>query len=321
MALNPSRSSNPFGQTDEPDWISIPRSSSKASLSSMSSSPFEKVMLPNVMSSSASSTTPRKLPPPFDASAASTTSLPAKVGRMNVGDDMPSRGKTEAAPPPPPPRRQTAAIGSSTTTTVGHGLNRTQTQPLAAPLQPIPGPSHVSQLSQQLSGGKSAPPIARKPAHLTTTLSPLVSSSSSNGAANGGYGSGRASNSDGDDYRPPLPVRSGTGSSTKTPTPTPTAQQLPGMSMSTSTVSRKPVAPPKPPMGSTGIKATVTSAGAVSLPGMAGGDVRPSLPSRRVVQPQQASPQQQGSVDLLDSLDDGHDEVGGWETLQPSTRA
>ncbi|KAF7548254.1 hypothetical protein G7046_g8737 [Stylonectria norvegica] len=112
VALNPNRPSNPFGHTEETDWISIPRSSSKASLSSMSGSPFEKVTLPQVMSSAASSITPRKLPPPFDhnTKAVRTTYSDdhnSKAGRTTYSDDHFSPDRDET-PPPPPPRRQTA---------------------------------------------------------------------------------------------------------------------------------------------------------------------------------------------------------------------
>ncbi|CAJ2501685.1 Uu.00g045380.m01.CDS01 [Anthostomella pinea] len=77
MTLNPNRPSNPFNITEEPDWVAVPRASSRlSSFSSMSSSPYEHVNHSTLLSTSASSSAPRKLPPPYDPS-----SLPAKVGR------------------------------------------------------------------------------------------------------------------------------------------------------------------------------------------------------------------------------------------------
>lgn len=295
VGLNPNRPSNPFGLTEEPDWISIPRSSSKASLSSMSSSPFEKVSLPNVMASG-SSIQPRKLPPPYDPSA-----LPAKVGRMNLLDDHAPMGHVETPPPPPPPRRGTSGVAAmgQTPPSNGFGLNRVQTQPLPPPLRPTSAASHASQFSQNSKGGKPAPPVAKKPVHLTTT-SPSSSPALSQRAME-------------DDFRPPLPTRAHTGGLTGSP-----------HSQGIGATSRKPVAPPKPSVNGTGANPS-SSIGAVGLPGMTGG-----VPSRRAAPPVQPKPQlpqqnqnqhqRQGSTDLLGSLGEGQ-EVGGWETLKPSTRA
>ncbi|KAG5747845.1 hypothetical protein H9Q70_009487 [Fusarium xylarioides] len=295
VGLNPNRPSNPFGLTEEPDWISIPRSSSKASLSSMSSSPFEKVNLPNVMASG-SSIQPRKLPPPYDPSA-----LPAKVGRMNILDDQAPMGHVETPPPPPPPRRGTSGVAAmgQTPPSNGFGLNRVQTQPLPPPLRPTSAASHASQFSQNSKAGKPAPPVAKKPVHLTTTSpssSPALSQSTMD-----------------DDFRPPLPTRAHAGGLTGSP-----------HSQGIGAASRKPVAPPKPGMNGTRAN-TSSSIGAVGLPGMTGG-----MPSRRAAPPVQPKPQlsqqnqnqhqRQGSTDLLGSLGEGQ-EVGGWETLKPSTRA
>lgn len=276
MALNPHRSSNPFGQSDEPDWISIPRSSSKASLSSISSSPFEKVTLPHGMASGLSGMPPRKLPPPFDPST-----LPAKVGRMNLSDDHgpasrgpASRGTTP--PPPPPPRRQTGMV---TTPAVAPslGLNRTQTQPLhVPPSRPISVASHNSHASHTTRGGKSPPPVAKKPAHLAT-ISPSASPVPNRGCLD-----------DDDDFRPPLPSRAATSWLTGTPS---YGQKL--------TPTRKPVGPGK---------AGTNGSGAVGATHM-----------QQQMQQQQRHARQKSSVDLLGSLDEGHD-MGGWETLKPSTR-
>ncbi|KAH6899006.1 SacI homology domain-containing protein [Thelonectria olida] len=297
MGLNPNRPSNPFGQSEEGDWISIPRSSSKASLSSMSSSPFEKVMLPHSMSSGALGMPPRKLPPPFDPST-----LPAKVGRMALSDDhVPaSRGET---PPPPPPRRQTGNVTAPAA--APFGLNRTQTQPLPVPPpRPVSAASHNSHASYSTRGGKSPPPVAKKPAHLST-ISPSASPRLNHGPL------------DDDDFRPPLPTRAATSGLTGTPS---YGQML--------TPARKPVAPPKPAMNGSGMKASGTAVGAVGLVGMVGGDARPVVAARRAPPPHaqaqapapvQQHARQKSSVDLLGSLDEGQD-MGGWETLKPSTR-
>lgn len=297
IGLNPNRPSNPFGITEEPDWISIPRSSSKASLSSMSSSPFEKVNLPNVMASASASTSsvpPRKLPPPYDPSA-----LLSKVGHMNLMDDHTPMGQAETPPPPPPPRRGTSTVGPKGQATPGNGfsISRVQTHPLPPPLRPTSAASYTSytsQFSQNGKAGKPAPPVAKKPAHLATT-SPHSSPALSQGTLD-------------DDFRPPLPSRANTGCLSGSP-------HAQGLGAAT----RKPVGPPNP--GKNG------AAGAVGLPGMTGG-----VPSRRPAPPVQPKPQlqhpqqaqnqhqRQGSVDLLGSLGDGQD-VGGWDTLKPSTRA
>ena len=305
IGLNPNRPSNPFPHTEEPDWISIPRSSSKASLSSMSSSPFEKVSLPNAMSSSASNNTPRRLPPPYDP-----TGLPAKVGRMTVNDDHGSRGGIDTPPPPPPPRRQTGAMSPAAAAVMGTGLNRTQTQPLPPPLRPTSATSNTSsQLSQQLKNGKAPPPIAKKPAYLAAAVSPSRSSGTE-GTGNGSF------RDDDDDFRPPLPVRAATGFSQNSP------QQLPGMGAN---LNRKPVAPPKPAIQGFATKSPAPSTGRIGLPGMTGGETRPMPPARRGLPPEAQRQQQQqqshnsSNVDLLDSLDEG--QVGGWETLKPSTKA
>ena len=182
MAPNPHRPSNPFSQTEESDWISIPRSSSKTSLSSISSSPYEKVSLPRAMASASGTNTISRKPQPSYESA----TLPARVGRMNLGSEQ-GPGSSSAAggvPPPPPPRRQvgTAAVGSAA---IGTTPDKTQAQASMEPLRPDSAASQLSQLSfgpqasglsQQLRGGRPAPPVARKPAHLTTS-SPISSPS------------------------------------------------------------------------------------------------------------------------------------------------
>lgn len=235
MALNPNRPSNPFGHGEEQDWISISRSSSRASFSSLSSSPYEKVALPNIMSSSASATTPRKPLPPHDAG-----NLAAKVGKMNL---VAEQGSSNAAPPPPPPRGQGtagASSGPALTWSQGPGVpvaSMQQMQGLPPPLRPTSAASYTSQDTS--SRGKPAPPVAKKPSHLATA-SPA--SSHANGFGGNGSGPGRSAT---------FPTN-GTGAG--------------------------PALPGRPPA------------------------------------------QKQGPVDLLDSLDEGGQDMGGWETLQPSMK-
>jgi hypothetical protein len=198
-------------------------------------------------------------------------------------------GHVETPPPPPPPRRGTSGVAPST----GFGLNRVQTQPqpLPPPMRSASAASHASQYSQNSKGGKPAPPVAKKPAHLTTT-----SPSSSPGLSHSIMD---------EDFRPPLPSRAQTGG--------PMAGSQPqGLSVA----ARKPVGLPKQVMNGTGPNPSSP------IGGIIGG-----VPSRRPAPPVQPKPQlsqssqhrAQGSVDLLGSLDESQDV--GWETLKPSTRA
>lgn len=215
MTLNPNRPSNPFGQAEDQDWISIPRTSSKTSLSSISSSPYEKISLPSRMQSSAST---RKLPPVYDGG-----SLPQRMGQMQVsgGDFQAPRsqgGTTTTLPPPPPPRRQTgpmAAKASPSPTTSGI---RSQ--------QPRPTSAASTASSQQRA--KAAPPVAKKPAHLTDT-SPMI-------------GPIAMVSRDDSGSKPPLPKRTLTGSANGTQPSG--AIRMPGMT------SREMAAPlPRRPVG------------------------------------------------------------------------
>lgn len=309
MALNPHRPSNPFGQGEELDWISVSRSSPGASLSSISSSPYEKVTPPRGMISAASSG-PRKLPPQYDPAT-----LPAQVGRMKIGDGDGTRSvhgdsrSGAAAPPPPPPRRSAttlemgsgaAGLGSKPAHSVGGvpggGADKTATQPLWIPARPTSAASQTSQLSQQLKAGKPAPPVAKKPAHLAST-SPA--STTSSGLTPGGERNMVSSKHSDGEFRPAPPARASTVALKPD-----NAQQWQASSVG-SVTGKKPVAPPKPSLSAN----TATSAHTRATKGP------PALPqrSRQVTQ---------GPVDLLDSLHEGgEEEMGGWETLQPSTAA
>lgn len=128
--LNPNRSSNPFGKSDKPDWVSVRRASPALSTAA----------------DTRSTASGRKLPPVFDLS-----SLPAKVGpAKHVSDTIPRKpvGDSAEAPPPPPPRR--SGTDSSQVT-----LSTAQLESAA-----------LSQASG-LANGKPPPPIVRKPAFLS----------------------------------------------------------------------------------------------------------------------------------------------------------
>ena len=157
MALNPNRPSNPFPNTEESDWISVPRSSSRAtSFSSLSSSPYEKVNIPRGMNVG-QGPGGRKMLSSYDT-------LPAQVGRMRMDDEQSIRsqgsyGDDAGPPPPPPPRRPTGGSGV-----------QTPVKPLQEPLQPYlassPTPSQSSLAGSK--SGKPPPPVGKKPAHLTS---------------------------------------------------------------------------------------------------------------------------------------------------------
>ncbi len=172
MSLNPNRPSNPFGKTDEPDWVSVSRASPLSSAVS-GSSPYGRSNVQRSQSTASNASSARKMPPPFDPSK-----LPGKVpGRMAIAEE--GRGSVaedgqQQPPPPPPPRRATAGMSSSGSTSADRG-SQPHAQPL--PLPPRRG-SSASQASQasaaQAAQAKPAaaaaksppPPVAKKPAHL-----------------------------------------------------------------------------------------------------------------------------------------------------------
>ncbi|KAK0667590.1 putative inositol-1,4,5-trisphosphate 5-phosphatase [Cercophora samala] len=328
--LNPKRPTNPYAPTDEPDWVNVPRSESRlSSFSSMSTSPFEHVNLSALLSSSASSTAPRKLPPPFDPST-----LPAKVGRKPVHEDSRS-ALSDAAPPPPPPRRQT---GMSTGSTVNNPTAALQQKRVPAgsvlPVLPLASKTteqqqqqSAQQLAQQSIKHKPAPPVAKKPAHLVASTSPPNT----------------------DEHTSSLPDLKALQDSLETP--------LPGLPprRSTSTVSGTfpnvppsnngslkdefPPPPQLPRRANTGASfassGRSTPAGGiplVGLTGQAGGiERKPQLPVRKALataaQPQTVkqtpppppAPRKPGMTSTVDLLgDDTGGEVGGWEALKPS---
>jgi len=302
MVLNPNRPPNPFTPTDEPDWVSVPRSSSKQSLSSMSTSPFEIVNVPTSVTSMPGNPGPRVLPPPFDP-----FKLPAKVGRLNI----PEETRKAESPPPPPPRRQTAVSNQS------QPLHHRQTppavsQPSKAQTAPPPPPSRGTSSATLENGTVSKktksppPPVAKKPSHLATT-SPTMAALSLDGVANG--------------------TREDEPSPIIWPPPPGAGEQIP--SRSSTNVIKKAAPPPKPPKPSPAASHASQSGrpaaagrptGAVALPGLIGTGVggeqarlKPAVPAKIY---KKAPP---GSLDLLgDDGGDGASTLGGWETLKPS---
>lgn len=219
--LNPSRPANPFSLTDEPDWVSVPRSSSRQSQSSMASSAYEMVNNPAALSTSAGTPAPRRLPPPYDAA-----SLPAKVGRANAPDEA-NKPPARETPPPPLPRRQ-ASTPASQVAPAGHKpLQNARTAPPPPPSRVTPG-AQKTPAPIVAEGKPSAPPIARKPLYLASAPpSQAASAAPTVGATREEEGTGS---------KPPLPIRSSTGGGAPT--------SLPGASGS---VGGKSGAPPKPP--------------------------------------------------------------------------
>ncbi|KAK0731107.1 SacI homology domain-containing protein [Lasiosphaeris hirsuta] len=296
--LNPKRPSNPYAPTDEPDWVNVPRSESRmSSFSSMSTSPYEHVNHSMLISASASTSAPRKLPPPYDPSA-----LPAKAGRMQVGEDI---------PPPPPPRRQTTMVAGPGGSQVSTAIQLSR-KPVNRPA-PVPPVSSGSVVSQQISKPKAPPPVARKPAHL---ISPATSTST--------ISAPEAAYQDNPSVRhTELPRR-------------PTANVHGSISNHDGSSSSLPYrnnsmrdgghAPPQLPRRADSSASLITArranpAGAVGLVGLVDRDKRPQLVGHKAGStgqkpPQLPAPRRTQVVDLLG--DDGGMEMGSWEALKPS---
>ncbi|KAI8960914.1 SacI homology domain-containing protein [Daldinia sp. FL1419] len=299
MMLNPNRPSNPFSPTDEADWITIPRSNSRlSSFSSISSSPYEHINHSTLLSSSASNSSPRRLPPPFDPAT-----LPVKFGQVSLLDEQVPTQRNEP-PPPPPPRRQTSAgvIQSSQTPNplaVQSMVRESKSNNLQQPLQPA-GAS-----SQMPNKSKAPPPIARKPVHLMST-SPTTNSV--------------------------LSDTSSPGSLIDQQTPKHSIPRKPSASVSNLTsrleASRsgvltggmhKTMTMPPHLESTSSIEYSAGVPGRVSLPGLGSVERKPALPTRpqpQHVQPPPRPEAKKSDVDLLDG-DDGAD-MNGWETLKPS---
>ncbi|KAK4199132.1 putative inositol-1,4,5-trisphosphate 5-phosphatase [Triangularia verruculosa] len=320
--LNPKRPTNPYVPTDEPDWVNVPRSESRlSSFSSMSTSPYEHVNFSALLSSSASSTVPRKLPPPYDPSA-----LPAKLGRKPVGEDL-KTAQSDVAPPPPPPRRQT---GMSTGSTMNPTAALQQKRVPVANVLPVlptsvkPLEQQQSQPAQQPIKHKPAPPVAKKPAHLAASVSPPTRDECTSSTPDL-----KALRESLEHPLPGLPRRSTSAVSGSLP------NRLPFRNESV----REESPPPQPPRrANTGASITPsgrsTPAGGIPLVGLTAQtstmEPKPQLPFRKPVTVQSApvkvtpppppaprKPVATSTVDLLG--DDAGMEVGGWEALKPST--
>ncbi|KAI1818404.1 SacI homology domain-containing protein [Poronia punctata] len=315
VILNPSRPSNPFSPTEEPDWVAVPRSNSRLSSfsSSISSSPYEHINHSTLLSTSASSSAPRKLPPALEP-----TTLPARVGRPHLIDDPTSTKPQKVdAPPPPPPRRQTNA---ATPHTSSAALTPT---PLTIPTSGLDSWSRSkmsSSVSSQLStqSTKAPPPVAKKPAHLIST-SPSTSEHNVPGAF------------EKETTKPPLPRRATSNVSNLT-------SRLEATGATGLTGGMQKTASVRPGSGITGpnrvstFPSSTMPSSAVSLPGLGASGRNPDLPPRSQQQrqtPQSSSitPQRKPvpppaskkpTVDLLADDTITGIEMQGWDTLKPS---
>ncbi|KAI0389036.1 SacI homology domain-containing protein [Xylariaceae sp. FL0594] len=302
VILNPNRPSNPFSPTEEPDWVAVPRSHSRLSSfsSSISSSPYEHINYSTILGTSASSTAPRKLPPPLEP-----TNLPAKISRINIHEEPALRNPQKGDfPPPPPPRRQTnTAIASTASNTSG-------TPPLTvqAPGSGLTSP-HTKSSPIPVHSTKAPPPVARKPAHLTTT----VPSSA---------GTGEVASANEPVTKPPLPRRSTSNISNL-------ASRLESSGPSLLTGGLQQTRAPQPSTMSgfgrvSSFPISPVPSSAVSLPGLGTVERSPHLPPRRQQEEQLRSPPRKpvppvAAKPVIDLL--GHDtsvEMQGWETLKPS---
>ncbi|KAK3942740.1 SacI homology domain-containing protein [Diplogelasinospora grovesii] len=348
--LNPKRPSNPYAPTEEPDWVNIPRSESRMSetFSNMSTSPYEHVNHSMLLSTSLTpnSSMPRKLPPPYDPSA-----LPAKIGRMQISEES-KNGHFDGPPPPPPPRRQTqnaAAAAAAVPATAGSGprsgfgfdarsnpssrsssptMSRKPVPPqTSSPIllpPPPPRPSSAASQKTMKSIKSGPPPVARKPAHLTTApVSPSTSTTNISSTSTTSLHDGL--NGLKQDINPELPRRS-------------TANSMP-LSKSANTTVQEAPPPPQPPRRTNTSTTSLVPAGGIGLVGLAGQyqqDRKPQLPvpGRKPVSiatapvtnsprkhaapaPQKKAAQTQ-TLDLLDDDAGMGMEMGGWEALKPS---
>lgn len=131
---NPNRPSNPFGMTDEPDWVTVPRpdgsDSRNGSYQSTASTSSSIPQVPHA-NGTAGRGRIRNLPPPFDP-ANSIANLPNNFSRIAIKD--PHLDGSSASP----------AIRSSSRASVASGSS--------------------------LNSRKPPPPVAKKPVHLSGSL-------------------------------------------------------------------------------------------------------------------------------------------------------
>ncbi|KAI1368023.1 SacI homology domain-containing protein [Xylaria arbuscula] len=314
VVLNPNRPSNPFSATEEPDWVAIPRANSRLSSfsSSISSSPYEHINHSTILSTSASGPMPRKLPPAFDSS----TTTP-RTSKISLLDEPVSGTAPRSEPPPPPlPRRQQTKSSSIQPSNISSVLTpqlASQTPGLDLSLTHPRTVSSSSQVSTKSS--KAPPPIARKPAHLTSTspISPSLFESDVSDAQTPNLQLPRRKTSNISDLTARLEAN-GAGNLTGGMQKTKSAPTMAGMH-GPSRVSTFP--------------ASSTSSNGVSLPGLGLDERKPVLPVRSYqhqsqaprpplpAQPRKPVPvtTEKPAEDLLGA--DIDSEMNGWETLKP----
>ena len=307
VVLNPNRPSNPFNATEEPDWVAIPRANSRLSSfsSSISSSPYEHINHSTLLPASTSSPMPRKLPPAFDSSATTP-----RTSRISLLDEPISETAQKSGPPPPPlPRRKqtkTSSIQQSSTPSTSAAQAVPQASPLAYPMT-VSSSSHILAKSS-----RAPPPIARKPAHLTSTspTSPSLSDPDFSDAQTPKPQLPRRKTSNISDLTARLEAN-GAGNLTGGMQKTKSAPTMAGM--------------PSPSIVSTFPTPSISSNG-MSLPGLGLDERKPVLPVRSYpqasrpplpTQPRKPVPimNQKPTEDLLGA--DIDTEMHGWETLQP----
>ncbi|PHH80054.1 hypothetical protein CDD80_3043 [Ophiocordyceps camponoti-rufipedis] len=169
MTLNPARASNPFGPSDEAEWVSVPRTSTGASLSSISSSHFEKVAKPRPVESPRSSMSVARKPVAKTAAAAEDRDAAGGKRRPETRSRT-GQAPLPAPPPPPPPRRQVGAGVRPETPKGTLGSSKVT----GAPVRNSSISSSSSSKATTTTTTKAAPPVAKKPAHLAAPLGAKV---------------------------------------------------------------------------------------------------------------------------------------------------
>jgi hypothetical protein len=239
---NPTRPTNPFTVTDEPDWVTVSKPSRAESFQSTASSI-------STSDSRAPSVTQRKLPPQFDPSTLPTSN----TNRISV---------------------------TKNSSVAGTPANQDSRRPSSA--------ASINSISK-----KPAPPVAKKPVHLTSSpsTSPKV-----------GQGQNGRPNS------MTMPPRSMIGVQTEFPPPprrvNTAAAGHDGFGIGGAQTPPPP--PPQPRRSGTGMVARDSTPTAAK--GLGDGGLGPKLPSRAAAAPH---------MDLLGDGDEGN--LKGWEVLKPTT--
>ncbi|CAK7243531.1 MAG: Inositol-1,4,5-trisphosphate 5-phosphatase 1 [Sporothrix thermara] len=344
--LNPKRPANPFAPTDEPDWVAVPRAGSRvSSFSSLSTSPYEHVNYPAVLSSSANSqgggggggggtsvAASRKLPPTHDMARTDSST------------------GSSAPPPPPPPRRHGTGAGpadndASSITTGASSSSGTKMATMSFPGPPLPPPPPASRGSPAVSGVTRALEELRTSASSSPALPLSRNSTPTNNNNNNNHNSSPSSSNG-----PPVtPRQAARVTTTFPPPPTTAVSARPASAVSSTSAKGKPVppvakkpahlasvvalahglgeadgaasAPPmKPPRRRTDLAAHATTPATT-----ANDDMPPKLPARTPTfaghgtgrpMPTRTRP---GNVDLLSGGgDDAENALSRYQPLQPS---